>query len=295
MRIAVIGKSGQLARCLAETAPTEMEVAYFGRAEMDIAQPETNFAALTAYRPDLLINASAYTAVDKAESDREAAFALNEHGPARLAKFASELGIPLIHVSTDYVFDGAASRPYTEDDPTAPLNVYGESKLAGEQAVVRICPRHIIIRTSWLYSAYGHNFVKTMLRLGSEKDVLRIVADQRGRPTSTHELARVIWIIVQAIHDAPHSVPWGLYHYADAGEASWADFAEAIFAASKPQLPNVPKIERITTAEFPTPAPRPLHSVLDSTKIERAFNIQAQPWTESLKEILARIHEEATV
>lgn len=291
MRVVVIGKSGQLAQCLAATAPSGVELNCLGRQECDITDSANAFEALTSRNPDILINASAYTAVDKAESNRDAAFALNENGPAALAGFAARRGIPLIHVSTDYVFDGSSLRPYTEEDPVAPLNVYGASKLAGELAISRIWHNHIIVRTSWLFSAWGSNFVKKMLELGRKSHTLRVVADQYGRPTSAHELANVIWRIGTSIGlDCARSERWGIYHYADAGETNWADFAAAIFASPHVELARLPEIHRIGTADYPTPARRPRHSVLDCTKIETAFGIRPKRWAASLNDVLEKIH-----
>ena len=290
MRVVVIGQSGQLALSLAETVPAGVELVCLGHSGLDIASPAITFDVLTAHKPDILINASAYTAVDKAEKDPETAFALNARGPARLAEYAAECGIPLIHISTDYVFDGTASRPYVEDDTPAPLNVYGHSKLEGERAIASVLPNHIIVRTSWLFSAYGSNFVKTMLSRGREVENLRIVADQRGRPTSARELARIIWVIADRIAERAGTASlWGIYHYADAGEASWADIAEAIFASPEARLERAPQIQRITTDDYPTPARRPRYSVLDSTKIESVFNIRPRPWTASLRDVLQKI------
>ncbi len=290
MRVAVIGKSGQLARSLAEAIPAEVELACLGRQDIDITSQTGNLDALASYRPDILINASAYTAVDKAETDHAGAFALNELGAARLAGFAAEHGIPLIHVSTDYVFDGTASKPYLETANTAPLSVYGHSKLAGERAVARILAKHIIVRTSWLFSAHGSNFVKTMLRLGRQSASLRIVSDQHGRPASAHELAANIWLIAKDVAGRTDEAScWGIYHYADAGETTWADFAEEIFASSAAKLVQRPQVTKVTAAEYPTPAARPRYSVLDCSKIERVFNVRPKRWTESLEEVLRKI------
>ena len=292
MRVVVIGQSGQLARCQVECAPEGVELACLGRHVFDLASPSADFAALTARRPELVINAAAYTAVDKAESDQAAAFALNSEGPARLAEFTASLGIPLIHVSTDYVFNGAGSRPYVEDDETAPLNIYGASKLKGEQAILRLQPQCIILRTSWLFSAHGSNFVKTMLRLGRERDRLRIVADQTGCPTSASDLASCIWQVVGMIANASHGFRlWGIYHYAGEGVTSWADFAQAIFASPHAGIASIPEIERVATTDYPTPALRPRYSVLSCAKINRHLDISPEPWQAALADVLARLQE----
>jgi dTDP-4-dehydrorhamnose reductase len=294
MRVAVIGKHGQLARCLAETAPAHVELVCFGRDELDLADPSADHSTLASRRPELVVNAAAFTAVDAAETERDAAFALNAHGPARLAEFCAEREIGLIHISTDYVFDGSQTRPYVEADSTAPLNVYGESKLRGEVAVTDILARHIIIRTSWLYSAFGSNFVRTMLRLAGERDSLRIVSDQIGRPTSAAQLASVIWNIAGQLcaHGDTRSL-WGTYHYADSAEMSWADFAAAIFAMSEAELRRAPQIERIASSDYATAAKRPPYSVLDTTKIESTFGIRPAFWRDSLRAVLSRLKQDA--
>jgi dTDP-4-dehydrorhamnose reductase len=294
MRVAVIGKRGQLARCLAETAPAGVELVCFGRDEFDLADPSADRSTLASHRPELVINAAAFTAVDAAETDRDAAFALNAHGPARLAEFCSQREIGLIHISTDYVFDGNQTRPYAETDSTAPLNVYGESKRRGEIAVAEVLARHIIIRTSWLYSAFGSNFVKTMLRLAGQRDSLRIVSDQIGRPTSATQLANVIWDIAGQLRAHWGTPPlWGTYHYADSAEMSWVDFAAAIFAMPEAELRRAPQIERIASSDYPTPAKRPPYSVLDTTKIESTFGTRPAFWGESLRAVLSRLKQGA--
>jgi dTDP-4-dehydrorhamnose reductase len=293
MRVAVIGKHGQLAQCLAETAPADVELVCFERDEFDLAAPSADLSALALRRPELVINAAAFTAVDAAETDRDAAFALNAHGPARLAEFCAQREMGLIHISTDYVFDGNQTRPYVETDSTAPLNVYGESKLRGEVAVADTLTQHLIIRTSWLYSPFGSNFVKTMLRLAGERDSLRIVSDQIGRPTSAAQLAIVIWNIASQLraHRDTRSL-WGTYHYADRAEMSWADFAAAIFAMPEAELRRAPRIERIASSDYPTPAKRPSYSVLDTTKIESTFGIQPAFWGDSLRAVLSRLKQD---
>jgi len=293
MRAIILGRSGQLARCLAESVPTDTEANFLGRETLDLAQPDFAFDCLEDRRPDLVINAAAYTAVDQAESEPEAAFALNCEAPRRLAAFCRDSGVPLIHISTDYVFDGTAPRPYREDDPTAPLNVYGRSKLAGEQAIVDILAEHLIVRTSWVYSAYGQNFVKTMLRLRGERDELRIVSDQHGKPTSAHSLARILWTLAGQLRDGPQRTPWGLFHYADHDVTNWADFAELIFRKTTVPARADPVITPIPTHDYPTPAPRPLNSVLDCAKIRERFGVIPPPLTQSLDEVLGLLQREA--
>jgi dTDP-4-dehydrorhamnose reductase len=293
MRVAVIGKSGQLARCLAETAPERAALVCMGRGDIDLADWSPAFDRLGQHRPHLVVNAAAYTAVDNAEADRDGAFALNARGPRLLAEWCAGEGASLIHVSTDYVFDGESPRPYVETDATAPLNVYGESKLTGERMIADVLPRHLIIRASWLYSPHGANFVKTMLKLAAVRDSLRIVSDQTGRPTSAIDLAAAIWDIAAIAVPAPQTSPiWGVYHYAGTGETSWADFAATIFASRGAGLQRAPGIEHIATADYPTPARRPHYSVLDTSKIESVFGVRPPPWQDSLANVLSRLKEE---
>lgn len=256
-----------------------------------MASRSPDFGALASFSPDIVINAAAYTAVDKAESDRATAFAVNAHGPALLAAFAASRNIPLIHISTDYVFDGAASRPYVETDATNPLNVYGESKLEGERAVLHAQPRSMILRTSWLFSAHGSNFVKTMLRLARERDRLRIVNDQFGCPTSAHELAQCIWRIAERICGRAEPFRhWGIYHYAGGGVTSWADFAAAIFASPEALVRRAPVIDRVPVQDYPLPATRPRNSALDCNKIAACFGLPPLPWQAPLADVLGRLH-----
>lgn len=294
MRIAVTGKTGQVAQCLADTQPSGMSAAYFGRGEMDLSIEAFDLGPLEAFGPDLVINAAAYTAVDKAEEERDAAYALNCLAPGRLADFCAGKGIPLIHISTDYVFDGSSAEPYSEDDATNPLNVYGASKLDGEKAVQGALEQHVILRTSWVYSPYGHNFVKTMLRLGKDRDQLTIVDDQRGSPTSAHDLAAVIWSIADDIEKG-RDIQWGLYHFAGGGEGSWADFAIEIFSQAGGFLPNKPSVSRIATADYPTPAKRPLDTVMNCKKAEDAFRLQRADWRDSLRQVIQRLEKEVVL
>lgn len=292
MRILIIGRSGQLARCLADEKPSGVECALWGRDRFDLAAIGGTGAreaarALTGHRPDAIVNAAAYTAVDKAETERETAFAVNRDGPAVLAGFCAREGVPFVHVSTDYVFSGAKTGPYVEDDATGPVNVYGASKLAGEEAVRKAGGRFAVVRTSWVYSAYGQNFVATMLRAGTGRDRVRVVDDQRGCPTSAHELAKALWTVALRLA-SPEGGLSGVYHYAGAGAATWADFAEAIFDEAKPWLGRRPVVERIGTADYPTQAARPANSVLDCSKVRAVFGLAAVPWRESLAKVIAR-------
>ena len=257
-------------------------------AELDISDSKAVHAAVAQTTPKVIVNCAAYTAVDKAETEKQRAFAVNRDGPGHLAAACAARGIPLVHVSTDYVFDGASRDPYKEDDPTAPLGVYGQSKLAGEAAVRGFLDRHIIVRTAWVYGVHGHNFVKTMLRLGAERDVLRVVADQRGSPTFAGDLADALIKLARRVKsEALPEHAYGTFHYSGGGAVSWHGFAQRIFELAAPKLGRRPRVEAISTAEYPTPARRPANSVLDCSKIGRIHGIMQRPWEAALQEMLA--------
>lgn len=277
--VLVVGETGQLARELARAAwAPGVELTFAGRDIVDLARPETATAVVAALKPDVVVNAAAYTAVDKAESDADQAFLVNRDGPAALARAAAMVGAPMIHVSTDYVFDGTKDGAYAEDDPVAPVSVYGRSKEAGERAVREAAERHIILRTAWVYSPFGNNFVKTMLRLGAEREELRVVADQRGCPTAAADIAAAIVRLAAADHG------WGTFHYAGAGPTTWHGFAEAIFAGAAARGARVPaRVAAIGTADYPTPAVRPANSVLDCSRIDRVHGIVARNWRGALE------------
>jgi dTDP-4-dehydrorhamnose reductase len=280
--VLVVGETGQLARELARAAwAPGVEVTCAGRDIIDLARPETANAVVAAMKPGVVVNAAAYTAVDKAESDADQAFLVNRDGPAALARAAAAVGAPVIHVSTDYVFDGTKDGAYTEDDPVAPVSVYGRSKEAGERAVREAAERHVILRTAWVYSPFGNNFVKTMLRLGAEREELRVVADQHGCPTAAADIAAAIVRLAGADHG------WGTYHYSGAGPTTWHGFAEAIFTGAAARGAKVPaRVTAIGTADYPTPAVRPANSVLDCTRIDRVHGIVARNWREALEDCL---------
>ncbi len=250
----------------------------------DFDQPASLAALLDRVQPTVVVNAAAYTAVDRAESDRDAAFRANAEAPGVLAQWCAQAGVPLVHYSTDYVFDGQGTRPYREDDSTAPLGVYGASKLAGEQAIRAAGGRHLIFRTAWVYASHSANFLRTMLRVGAERDVLRVVADQVGTPTPAALIADVTAQALQ--HDGALSGTW---HLTAKGETSWHGFAEAIFAEAVATgvLPRAPKVEAITTAEYPTPAKRPAYSHLDVAKLEQDFGVVLPSWQDGLKRVIA--------
>ena len=282
--ILVTGGTGQIGielrrRSSAVVAP--------GRADLDLDDPQA-IAAIVAARPwAAVINTAAYTAVDKAESDVAAAWRRNADAPAILAAETARLGIPLVQVSTDYVFDGSKAGAYLPGDATAPLGVYGASKLAGEVAVRSANPRHAIVRTAWVMSAHRDNFVKTMLRLGRERDHLRVVADQHGCPTSAADIADALLVIAARLADP--AGPGGTWHFVNRGEASWHELATAVFAGVARRGGAVPSIEPITTADYPTPARRPANSRLDTATLERDFGIRPRPWLAALDDILAEL------
>ena len=293
MKLLVLGAAGQIGRELCSLRwPADYHIAGVDRADVDIANREHVGAAMQRERPDIVINAAAYTAVDRAESEAEAAFAVNAVGPANLAAACRTAGIPLIHISTDYVFDGSKKGPYREDDSVNPLGVYGRSKEAGDRAVREALPEHVILRTAWVYSAHGHNFVRTMLRLAGERPVLRVVADQIGSPTSAADAARAIAAIVERL--AIGESRWGSYHFAGGGTVSWHGFAEAIFELAGPWRGAPPKVDAITTAEYPTPARRPANSVLDCRRVAEAFGIMPRPWREALADVIRELYESAS-
>ena len=290
MKLLVLGAGGQVGRELCRREwPPGYRLAAFDRADVDITREDSIAAAMQRERPDLVINAAAYTAVDRAESEPDAAWAVNCSGPAHLAAACRGAAIPLIHISTDYVFDGSKAGSYREDDPVDPLGVYGRSKEAGDRAVREALSEHVILRTAWVYSAHGHNFVKTMLRLAGERPVLRVVADQTGSPTSAADIAMAIAQVVRRV--AAGEGRWGTYHFTGAGAVSWHGFAEAIFELAAPWRGSPPRVEAITTADYPTPAQRPANSVLDCHRIGEAFGIVPRPWREALVEVIRELYE----
>ena len=290
MKLLVLGANGQVGRELCRRVwPAGYAIVGHDRDRVDITLPDAVAATITGERPDIVINAAAYTAVDRAESEPEAAWAVNCTGPANLAASCRAAAIPLIHISTDYVFDGSRPGAYREDDPVNPLGVYGKSKEAGDRAVRAALPEHVILRTAWLYSVHGHNFVKTMLRLADERPVLRVVADQTGSPTAAGDVAAALGEIVRQI--AAGSTRWGTYHFTGAGAVTWHGFAEAIFARAARWRGPAPAVEAIATADYPTPARRPANSVLDCSKIGEAFGVVPRPWRAQLTDVIREIYE----
>jgi dTDP-4-dehydrorhamnose reductase len=287
MRTVVIGTWGQLALEL-HRIERSSSIALMPSHEIDLTDAPAVERWLDEVAPGLVVNAAAYTAVDRAETDRERAFALNAEGPATLARWCQSKGAALVHVSTDYVFDGKKTGAYQVDDSPAPINVYGASKLAGEEAIRGALNRHIILRTSWVFSAHGQNFVKTMLRLAREREELRIVADQYGRPTPAAELARAIWAVSSQLA-AGRDTAWGTYHVAGAGSTNWHAFAQAIVDEQAPVTGRRPGVVAIATVDYPTPAQRPQNSILDTTSFEATFGIELQPWRDGLREVLREL------
>ncbi len=291
MRIAVTGQNGQVARALAETgAERGLEIVALGRPTLDLARPETVLPALLAAQAQIVINAAAYTAVDKAESEPEAAHAINAAGAGTVARAGRELGIPVIQLSTDYVFDGSRARPYREEDRTGPLGVYGSTKLGGENLVAAENPRHVILRTAWVYSPFGTNFVRTMVRLAATRPEVGVVADQHGCPTAAHDIAATVLAVAARLLAEPDAVALtGVFHMAAQGEAVWADVAEAVFHRSAALGGPSASVKRITTADYPTPARRPANSRLDCSKLAATYGITLPPWRESLDACVGRL------
>jgi dTDP-4-dehydrorhamnose reductase len=291
VRIAITGKQGQVVSSLIDVGPNlDVEVVPVGRPELDLSAPETVHRALANVRPDVIVNAAAYTAVDQAEKEPDQAMAINANGAGAVANAAGALGVPLIHLSTDYVFDGRKSTPYVEEDPVEPINVYGASKLAGERAVAAATDDYVIVRTAWVYSSYGKNFVRTMLTLAQTRDELRVVADQYGCPTYARDIAVGLVAIARNLSDRPKDKELrGIFHLAGTGETNWAEFASTIFESLRMLGKRVPVVKPITTVEYPTPARRPANSRLDCSKLACSHSVQLPPWQTSFKDCVSRL------
>lgn len=289
LRFLVFGAGGQVGRTLAEIGLGE--TIGLGHADADICDEIAVAKAVRKYKPTSLVNVAAYTAVDKAESEAAEAFRVNGDGARMVAQVANAADIPLLHLSTDYVFDGRSKVPYKESDAACPLSVYGRSKEAGERAIRTVCRKHLILRTSWVYSPFGTNFVRTMLRLGSQQSDLSIIDDQTGCPTAAADVAIAIVTILKAI-ERRNFDDWGTYHYAGADAVTWYDFAKLIFAQAKRYSGRLPKLHPIRTINYPTPALRPPYSVLSTEKGTRIFGITPRPLRQSLSECLERLDEQ---
>jgi dTDP-4-dehydrorhamnose reductase len=290
MKILVTGGTGQVGTELCRFPwPVDVEIVAPGRATLDLCDPDGIKTFVAEENLSAVINPAAYTAVDKAESDVVGAWTVNALAAAALAEATKKAGIPLVQVSTDYVFDGSSRSPYRESDPVAPLGVYGASKEAGEQAVRTANPRHVILRTAWVFSPHGNNFVKTMLRLAADRSSLRVVDDQRGSPTAAKDIAAVLAAItVRLIAD--DKAPTGTYHFVNSGEVTWCGFAREIFRQRAKAGYKIPDVEAITTADYPTPARRPAYSGLSTQKLNRDFGIVPRDWRDALSDTLSQLH-----
>ena len=280
MKVLIFGTTGQVAQELKRHAPQGVDVSALGRDRVDLSDPKAAADAIIDAHPDIVINAAAYTAVDRAEEEPELAHIINGDASGVMARACASQNIPFLHISTDYVFDGAGNTSFSPNHPTAPINSYGRSKLAGEQAIVAAGGPFAILRTSWVFSSHGQNFVRTMLRLSETRDQLSIVCDQIGGPTAAADIARAIWTMARAFHDgAPQS---GIYHFSGAPDISWAGFARKIFALADRSV----TVQDILSADYPTQAKRPLNSRLDCRELEAVFAIPRPDWRQSLKDVL---------
>jgi dTDP-4-dehydrorhamnose reductase len=292
MRLVVTGTAGQVAECLVERGMALGHVVIpLGRPHLDLARDDAAAmrAALAVAAPEAIVSAAAYTAVDKAENEPDQAAAVNTTGAGRLAEAAQAMGVPLVHLSTDYVFSGEGDRAWREDDPTGPQGVYGATKLAGEHAVLAACPDSAVLRTAWVYSPFGTNFVKTMLRLAETREELGVVADQIGNPTSALDIADGVLAVAANLLRSGDGALRGVFHMAGNGETSWAGLAEAIFAASAARGGPAARVKPITSAEYPTPAARPANSRLDCTKLAREHGVRLPAWQGSLDTVIGRL------
>ena len=290
IKLLIVGAKGQVGSSLCLQAQQGWQVLAVDRDELDISEREAVLRTVAQWQPDVIINAAAHTAVDKAESEIDASYVINRDGPAYLAEAARQVGAVLLHISTDYVFAGDKDGLYVETDPVDPQGVYGASKLAGEVAVAEYCSRHLILRTAWVFGEHGNNFVKTMLRVGAQRDSLGVVADQFGGPTYAGDIAAALLAMAQQALQPDFSA-WGVYHFAGEPHVSWCQFAEAIFKVAGEQdvLARLPQVNGITTAEYPTPARRPANSRLDCSKIKRVFGIAPSDWLAALQRIQAYV------
>jgi dTDP-4-dehydrorhamnose reductase len=293
MRVLVTGANGQVGSELIQQGKMLcFQMLAAGRAELDITSQKAVDCFIQAQQPEIVINAAAYTAVDRAESEPELAYGVNRDGATYLAQACAAHHIPLLHLSTDYLFDGNKKGPYSETDLPNPTGVYGKSKLAGDRAIESILPQHLILRVSWVFGANGHNFVKTMLRLAKERDTLKVVADQHGGPTWAGAIATTLLDIVKRLDDGKE-ISWGTYHYSGQPATTWYRFAETIFALAEKMgmIDKQPRVEPITTADYPTPAQRPLNSLFDCQKIVQDLGIPLSDWRIGLNDVLKNWQE----
>ncbi|HRK17660.1 MAG TPA: dTDP-4-dehydrorhamnose reductase [Hyphomicrobiaceae bacterium] len=293
-KVLVIGRTGQVGHELMRARwPDGWSVTGTDRGEMDLAEPDTIRHALAQRAPDVIVNAAAYTAVDRAETDRDRAFTVNADALAIIGGDAAARNVPVLHISTDYVFDGSGTRPWRETDPTGPLGVYGASKLAGEHALLAAQPRSMILRTSWVYGVHGNNFVKTMLRLGGERDEVSVVDDQFGAPTAATDIAETLVVMAFQARLPPNTAissdVWGVFHYSGAGETTWHGFAEHVFRHLETRKGRRPVCRPIPTSAYPTPARRPANSRLDCSRIARTFSVTPRNWREALDRVLTQL------
>jgi dTDP-4-dehydrorhamnose reductase len=291
--VLVTGANGQVGwEALRRGPDAGIDIIGLNRGQLDITDRRAVADAVDRVRPQAVINAAAYTPVDKAESEPDAAFAVNRDGPAHLAQACRDAGIPLVHISTDYIFDGTRDTPYGEDDPAAPINVYGQSKWAGEEALRGALNQHVILRVSWVFGVHGNNFVKTMLSLARRHDMLRIIADRSGCPTSAASIAAAALHIARLAMSA-HTVPWGTYHYCGQPHTTWYGFAQTIFAQAIDigLLEAVGTVTPIPGVDFPQPAPRPQNLILDCSKWRRHFDLPVPSWETDLAAMLRELHE----
>ncbi|GAA6169791.1 dTDP-4-dehydrorhamnose reductase [Sessilibacter corallicola] len=293
MKILVFGGKGQLGTHLVnEASSAGHSTIAMDRDDADFSNPQSIEKAICENNPDIVINCCAYTAVDKAEEETELADAVNHLGVLALAKATGQRSIPVIHISTDYVYSGQSEAPYVETAATAPLSVYGKTKLAGDLALADNNPKHVILRTSWVFGEFGNNFVKTMLRLAETRDELNVVADQKGKPTYTGDIVAAILATIKKIQAG--DINWGIYHCSSAGETTWCEFAQAIFeqAKAKGLIDKTMNVHPIPTSQYPTPAPRPLYSVLDTGKLEAELNMTLPNWQLGLEKLLDYLQTE---
>lgn len=291
MRIAVTGTKGQVVSALAERGPASgATILPVGRPDLDLLDQNSVLPAIARLQPDLVVSAAAYTAVDKAETDRDSCWRINAGGAGLVADAARRLGLPVIHLSTDYVFDGTKDTPWLESDPVGPLNVYGSSKLAGEFAVAAANPDHVILRVAWIVSPFGSNFIKTMLRLGATRDVVSVVADQYGGPTSALDIADgILKIAANLLRNSDDKALRGTFHMAPQGTASWADLANAVFHEAEPFLGKRVQVNPIASADYPVSATRPANSTMDGSRLFNIHQVQLPQWRNSINHIVKEI------